>query len=214
MAKLDDPAALDKHMATKSHAGLRCRRPTPALPQNRAAAQVCERGAVVRAHRELPECGRSSSPARRRRRRRCRPPPPLPAKAAALPPSPPPSRRPLAGEGGGVGVGGGGAGGGLERRRDALRAALTADGKIADTLAFAAAKGLAHDKVIGECNSLAVHGWIATKDLSRNVTKLTAEGEAIAADGSPEAAVFKCVPVDGIDQAALAEAAAAAAKVG
>ena len=97
---------------------------------------------------------------------------------------------------------------------DALRAALTADGKIADTLAFAAAKGLAHEKVIGACKSLAVHGWIATKDLSRNVTKLTAEGEAIAADGSPEAAVFKCVPVDGIDQAALAEAAGPAAKVG
>ena len=119
-----------------------------------------------------------------------------------------------AGEGGGVGVGGGAAEADASAVEDALRAALTADGKVADTLAFAAAKGLAHEKVIGACKSLAVHGWIATKDLSRNVTKLTAEGEAIAADGSPEATVFKCVPVDGIDQAALAEAAGPAAKVG
>ena len=221
MAKLDDPAALDKHMATKSYvAGFTLsaadvelyRKIAPPPPKFANAARWYAHIASLPEWRQIELAGPAPPPA-------AAPPAAAAAKpakaakgAAAKPAAEPKAAKPAKAAASASAAAAPEAD--ASAVEDALRAALTADGKIADTLAFAAAKGLAHEKVIGACKSLAVHGWIATKDLSRNVTKLTAEGDAIAADGSPEAAVFKCVPVDGIDQAALAEAAGPAAKVG
>ena len=143
MAKLDDPAALDKHMATKSSSPASLSKADVELyAKVAAAARVCERGAVVHIA-SLPEwrqiglagpaaggaaAAAAARPRRRRRRRRQ-----ARRRAEAAKPA----------KSGGVGVGGGAAD--ASAVEDALRAALTADGKIADTLAFAAAKGLAHE---------------------------------------------------------------------
>jgi len=80
---------------------------------------------------------------------------------------------------------------------EAVRCAVEGGQCIEDTQVFAERNGFAHTELVGVCKSLAAGDFITTEALSRQVLQLTKEGEAIVADGSPEAIVFAHVPADG-----------------
>lgn len=93
---------------------------------------------------------------------------------------------------------------------DELESALLADGgsgSIADTWAWAAARGVDHGSVVGALKSLEADGYLASDTLSSEAWQLTAEAEGYVARGSPEkqllAAVARLATEGGSDEAEL-----------
>ena len=99
---------------------------------------------------------------------------------------------------------------------EAIKAALTSDGAIPDSLPFAEAQSFVHTDLIGVCKSLASGQFIATRDLSRAALQLSKEGKEVLELGSPGARLFALVPAAGgiLQDDLNAAAGAEVAKVG
>ena len=82
-------------------------------------------------------------------------------------------------------------------RLEILRAlSASADG-IADTQAFAAAKGLNHLAVVGATKSLEAKSMVLNEPHTREVLVLTEEALGYAKSGSPEFQVLNAIPSEG-----------------
>ena len=126
--------------------------------------------------------------------------------------APPAAKAAAGGSSGATKVAAGGSSGAME---ETLRAALSKDGSVADSLPFAKAHGFDHAALIGVCKSLSSEKWIATESLSQTVVQLSAEGEESAKLGSPEARLYAMIPAAaGIPQEELMALAGSAGKVG
>ncbi|CAB1114113.1 unnamed protein product [Ectocarpus sp. CCAP 1310/34] len=86
---------------------------------------------------------------------------------------------------------------------DALSAGENAE--IADTWGFAEAMGCPHTETVGVLISLEAEEMLKSKKLETTYFVVSAEGQRVIEEGSPEMRVLECVPVgsDGISKAGL-----------
>ncbi len=98
----------------------------------------------------------------------------------------------------------------------AVHDALLNDKVVQDTLHLAHTHGMDHNALVGVCASLAANQFITTQKLETQALRLTAEGEACAQLGAPEARIYNAVdPQDGSPLDSLSETLGAAlAKIG
>ncbi|CAM9546722.1 unnamed protein product, partial [Ectocarpus sp. 13 AM-2016] len=86
---------------------------------------------------------------------------------------------------------------------DAISAGENAE--IADTWGFAQAMGCPHTETVGVLISLEAEEMLKSKKLETTYFVVSAEGQRVIEEGSPEMRVLECVPVgsDGISKASL-----------
>lgn len=102
-----------------------------------------------------------------------------------------------------------------QRAEAQLLQALAADGQVADSFAYAQARGVAHELVVGVMKSLLADAFVADRELSTSFYVLKDEARGFLAAGSPEVQVFNAVPAEGAERKALeAQVGAAVLKVG
>lgn len=92
--------------------------------------------------------------------------------------------------------------------------AIEKDGAIADTWELAAQLNIDHQILVGVVKSLLVDKYIVEEPLSTTYWALTAEGEQVAQQGSPEFQVLTGVPTEGISLSELQVALGEVAKIG
>ena len=93
--------------------------------------------------------------------------------------------------------------------------ALATDGVIADTWDLATQLAIDHQILVGVVKSLLVDRYIIEEPLSTTYWALTAEGEQVATNGSPEIQVLNAVPLEGgIALGELQQALGEIAKIG
>ena len=92
--------------------------------------------------------------------------------------------------------------------------AIDADGLIADTWDLAIKLNIDHQILVGVVKSLLVDRYVVEEPLSTTYWTLTAEGEQVVAQGSPEIQVLNAVPTDGISLSELQTALGEIAKIG
>ena len=92
--------------------------------------------------------------------------------------------------------------------------AIDADGLIADTWDLAIKLNIDHQILVGVVKSLLVDRYVVEEPLSTTYWTLTAEGEQVVAQGSPEIQVLNAVPTDGISLSELQTALGEVAKIG
>lgn len=86
-----------------------------------------------------------------------------------------------------------------EAVRDDILKVLDEVGEIADSREYCASRGLGHDDVfVGEMKRLISREMVSSEMRAVKVVRLTATGEAVLAEGSPEFRVFNSVPAEGI----------------
>lgn len=95
-----------------------------------------------------------------------------------------------------------------------LLSAIDADGLIADTWDLAIKLNIDHQILVGVVKSLLVDRYVVEEPLSTTYWTLTAEGEQVVAQGSPEIQVLNAVPTDGISLSELQAALGEVAKIG
>lgn len=76
--------------------------------------------------------------------------------------------------------------------------ALDADGEIEDSLAFAQKNQVDHNELVSELNSLASYELVALKNVLKETTELTEEGEEVINHGSPEFRLWSLVGEAGV----------------
>jgi phenylalanyl-tRNA synthetase alpha chain len=102
-----------------------------------------------------------------------------------------------------------------QRAEAQLLQTLAADGQIADSFAYAHARGVSHELVVGVMKSLLTDAFVADTELSTSFYVLKDEARGFLLQGSPEVQVFNAIPSDGVDRKALEAAVGAAVlKVG
>ncbi|PWA50890.1 Aminoacyl-tRNA synthetase, class II [Artemisia annua] len=74
---------------------------------------------------------------------------------------------------------------------------------IKDSGEFAVEKGISHDEIVNVIKSLNGYKYVIAKDIKKEKWQLTAEGQAYAANGSPEFQLFTAIPPEGISKADL-----------
>jgi phenylalanyl-tRNA synthetase alpha chain len=74
---------------------------------------------------------------------------------------------------------------------------LNTNNKIPDSIAFAEARGWDHEKLVGVIKSLEADLQVTSSGTKRDGWKLTADGAAVVAKGSPEAQVFNFLKASG-----------------
>lgn len=96
----------------------------------------------------------------------------------------------------------------------AVLSVLEKDGSIPDTWDLATQLNIDHQILVGVVKSLLVDRYISEEPLSTTYWALTAEGEQVAQQGSPEIQVLNAVPTEGISLAELQTALGEVAKIG
>ena len=94
---------------------------------------------------------------------------------------------------------------------EAVLGALAADGVVESTLALAEAHGFEHLALIGTVKSLENDFFAVSDELSKTFFAVTAEGDAVLANGSPEARLFGAIPA-GAEGIAMTDLMAAVGK--
>jgi len=78
-----------------------------------------------------------------------------------------------------------------------LLAALNRDGAIPDSLAYAAAAGVDHERLVGVMLSLSGDRFIVMTPKTKSGLGLTDDGQLYLDGGSPECRVFAAIPAEG-----------------
>jgi hypothetical protein len=79
-----------------------------------------------------------------------------------------------------------------------IRETIDLNGSIPNTLVFARSNNFSHDEVVGAANSLAANEKIIlSKPQTQKGNEITAEGNLVLANGSPEYICFQSIPTEG-----------------